>query len=337
MNNSTTVVECTDGLDFETSNILDSVFMFLLFLALGAACEWEEIKSLRHGNPKSIAIIVLCQYGMMPLLAYLFGLAGDMLVEFKIAFVIALAAPGGALSNMICVIFQGDIPLSVGATGLSCLLGIALMPLNQYIYIVWGNMLPEGGVMCIRFWGIVWSAFVVVLGIACGILAKCYARQRLIHVIFIFGALGGIGIAALGIIANSKSTLPWWQLPSWYIPCVMAPAVIGPTVAWYTAWAAGVPGPSRLVVFLEVGIQNLPIAMASIGFVLPKQEAARAISLPVLYQITATVFLIAMSIVAWKCGYTNLPRDKSFLKAWRERRTTYTPQQETSIMEITTI
>lgn len=343
MSNATiapTKAACVDELVIDPDTAPDTALMLLLFLGLAAACDAQDMKRVVK-QPKPILIVLLFQYGVMPLLAYLFGMAGDMSPEFKIAFIIALAAPGGAISNIIAAAYQADINLSVGITGISCLLGIGLMPLNQYIYVVGAQVIPLDSDFCVKFLGIVWAAAIVVIGIVAGIAIK-YVLQRFkcyraIKAVYAIGSLAGLAIMIKGIVANSTSAIPWWELPPKTFGCIIAPAFIGPTIIWFVGAALKIPGPTRLTMFLEVGIQNMPVSMAAIMFVLPVPQAYAALALPMCYQMICMCYLIVMSYIAWKLGYTNLDRNKNFIAAWREgkeeraarqRRTIYGDDEE---------
>ncbi|KAH9259681.1 hypothetical protein BASA81_002103 [Batrachochytrium salamandrivorans] len=323
MSNSTSTRPCVDTLHFDVFSIVDTVLLFLLFVGLGLSCEPEDIRDALR-KPKVIAVILLGQYGLMPLLGWVFSLAGNFPPELAVALVVCLSSPGGALSNILTTIFQGDVALSVGATGVSSLVAIGLMPLNQYVYVFAAQILPPESTICFKVVGIVWSAFIVVLAIVCGVLLKLVVRKhkwyRIIYLTYTLSGLAGVGIFVLGFVSNSASKAPWWEVPGVYFVCTIAPCIISSVLIWAISGWMKVPGPGRLSMVLEVGIHNKLIAIAAIGFVLNREQASRAMAIPIVYQFFASVYYAVLSIAAWKLGYTHLPRDKSFYQAFKLAR-----------------
>jgi len=116
-------------------------------------------------RPKDVIIGCLCQFMIMPLLAYLLTLIFRLPPELAIGVVLVGCCPGGTSSNVITYLSKGDVALSVGMTGVSTLLAPVLTPLLVKLF--------AGAIIPVDFWGMFLSIVkVIILPIALGLLAK---------------------------------------------------------------------------------------------------------------------------------------------------------------------
>uniref|UniRef100_A0A3B4DNW3 Solute carrier family 10 member 6 n=1 Tax=Pygocentrus nattereri TaxID=42514 RepID=A0A3B4DNW3_PYGNA len=113
--------------------IVLAVMMALVVFSLG--CSVEVVKVWMHvQRPWAILLGLLCQFGFMPLIAYLLALGFSVTPVQAIAIIIVGSCPGGSTSNFITYWLDGDMDLSITMTSISTVLGLGTMPLCLYIY-----------------------------------------------------------------------------------------------------------------------------------------------------------------------------------------------------------
>jgi predicted Na+-dependent transporter len=325
--------KCSQSPSFDAFAIAQAVCLFLLFLSLGMTISLKDVrKSLRY--PKGILLAQFGQFLILPLVGWGMAKAFALGVPAAVGLVAVTTAPGGALSNIIAILYQADIPLSVCATAVSSIVAIGMMPLNQYIYMIATNLAPG---VCLNVSGIIISAVLVVAGSGVGVVLKPWLQQRklfiLIKVVFLIGTLAALAIIIMGLVENLNSKLPITALPSNLIGAAICPYVIGTVFGLVSASLLGLERPSRVSVALEIGIQNKIVAVSVLTFLFPAESLSRAASfaMPLLYAIVSLVGSIVWVGIAWKLGWTNMPREKGFIEAFRMARLRATEERHREV------
>ena len=105
-------------------SVLLQIIMFTMGLTLKASDFSHVLK-----NPTSVIMVSAIQYLFMPLSAFaiakLFGLSGDV----ALGLIIVGSVPGGTASNIMALLANWNVPLSVSATTVSTLLSPFVTPL----------------------------------------------------------------------------------------------------------------------------------------------------------------------------------------------------------------
>lgn len=90
--------------------VVSAVMMALLMFSLGCSVEtqklWAHIR-----RPWGIAVGLLCQFGLMPLTAYLLALSFSLKPRQAVAVLILGCCPGGTISNIFTFWLDGDMDL----------------------------------------------------------------------------------------------------------------------------------------------------------------------------------------------------------------------------------
>lgn len=92
------------------ANVALSFFMALLLFALGCSIDVSRVKA-HVWRPWGILVGLLCQFGVMPLAAFLLALASAVKPVQAVAFLIMGCSPGGTLSNIVTFWIDGDMDL----------------------------------------------------------------------------------------------------------------------------------------------------------------------------------------------------------------------------------
>ncbi len=91
-------------------------------------------------RPGIVGLGVAFQYGLMPLVGWLIGIAFGLPPALLVGFVLLGACPGGTASNVVCYLARGDVALSITLTTASTLLAVVLTPALTWLYV--GERVP---------------------------------------------------------------------------------------------------------------------------------------------------------------------------------------------------
>uniref|UniRef100_A0A8B9TCX0 Solute carrier family 10 member 4 n=1 Tax=Anas platyrhynchos TaxID=8839 RepID=A0A8B9TCX0_ANAPL len=114
-------------------SVLVGLALCVTMLGLGCAVELGQLgQQLRR--PVGVLLALLGQFVAMPLLAFLLALLFALDEVAAVAVLLCGCCPGGNLSNLMSVLVDGDMNLSIIMTASSTLLALFLMPLCLWVY-----------------------------------------------------------------------------------------------------------------------------------------------------------------------------------------------------------
>lgn len=109
-----------------------AVFLSLAMFGMGTAMKTTDFKDIIF-KPKYILIGCVVQYLVMPATAWVIAFLLKLPADLALGVILVGCCPGGAASNVITHIANGDVPLSVGMTIVSTLLSPILTPFLVYV------------------------------------------------------------------------------------------------------------------------------------------------------------------------------------------------------------
>jgi solute carrier family 10 (sodium/bile acid cotransporter), member 3/5 len=105
------------------------ILVSILYINFGAAINVSTISDILR-KPVGPVICFVCQFLLMPLIAYVLGLAlFPNAHEMALGLFFTGISPGGGASNMWTLLLGGNINLSIAMTTISTLAAFAMMPL----------------------------------------------------------------------------------------------------------------------------------------------------------------------------------------------------------------
>ena len=113
--------------------------LMLIMFGMGLSLSWENFRRV-FKRPRVIALGVVLQYSLMPLLAFAIGIALQLPQELLVGLVLVGACPGGTASNVIAYLARADVALSVAITFASTLVAVVATPLLTWVYL--GERIP---------------------------------------------------------------------------------------------------------------------------------------------------------------------------------------------------
>ncbi|KAL5567347.1 hypothetical protein UlMin_030511 [Ulmus minor] len=106
-----------------------SLSLGLIMLAMGITLELKDLISLFWKRPFSILFGCLAQYTIMPAFGAIISRILGLSPSLSVGLILLSCCPGGTASNVVTLIAQGDVPLSIVMTGCTTLGAVFLTPL----------------------------------------------------------------------------------------------------------------------------------------------------------------------------------------------------------------
>ncbi len=248
--------------------LIPTVTLAMMMLALGMELRLGDFMRLLAA-PRPAMLGVMGQLVVLPGIAFLIALTLPLDRTTAIGIVLLAACPGGATSNMFSRYARGDVALSIALTALSSIAAPVTVPV-----IVGGALWLLAGTeaaipvstreMIVTL--VLTTALPVVLGMA--LLHRFPALAARIR-----GTLLGIATAVMvllviGLAVNTTRVQP--DVAGMFARSTLVVLLLMVSGASLAAWAGrrfGLPGPQRRTLALEVGIQNINLALVvAIGF-----------------------------------------------------------------------
>ncbi|XP_059354768.1 sodium/bile acid cotransporter 4-like [Carassius carassius] len=257
----------------------------LCFTMLGLGCTVELSQLGEHiRKPIGVLLAVVCQFVLMPLIAFLLALTFSLNDVAAVAVLLCGCCPGGNLSNILSLLVNGEMNLSIIMTISSTILALVLMPLCLWMYSrAWintpvVNLLPFGAIILTLCSTLIPIGFGVWLRYrytrVAEIVIKVSLWSLLVTLLMLFIMTGTM----LG--PELLATIP----ASVYLVAVLMP-MAGYAAGYGLATLFDLPPNSRRTVSLETGCQNVQLCTAILKLAFPPQLMGGMYMFPLLYAL----------------------------------------------------
>ncbi|KAK2835883.1 hypothetical protein Q5P01_016367 [Channa striata] len=273
------------------------VGLVLCFTMLGLGCTVDVSQLGEHvRRPVGVLLSLVCQFVIMPLVAFLLALAFSLEDVAAMAVLLCGCCPGGNLSNIMSLLVHGEMNLSIIMTISSTLLALVLMPLCLWIYSrAWINT-PVVNLM--PFGAIILTLCSTLIPIGLGVMLR-YRHTRVADIVLkasLWSLL--VTLVMLFILTGAMlgpellSTIP----PSVYVVAILMP-LCGYAAGYGLAVLFNLPPNSCRSVSLETGCQNVQLCTAILKLAFPPQLMGGMYMFPLLYALfqaaEAGIFILA--------------------------------------------
>ncbi|XP_078400960.1 ileal sodium/bile acid cotransporter [Cetorhinus maximus] len=290
--NDTSCLLPIDNFNQTMSLILSTVLTILLALVMfSMGCNVEAKKLWGHiKRPWGICVGFLCQFGIMPLTAFLLSTAFNIHPVQAVAVLIMGCCPGGTGSNIMTYWMDGDMDLSISMTTCSTILGMGMMPLCLFIYTkTWVNtdaiQVPYDSI------GITLASLLIPVGIGVYVNYRWPEKAKIILKIGSFtGMFLIVAIAVTGALLYRGS---WVTSPSLWIIGTIYPA-IGYSLGFLLARIAGQPWFRCRTVALETGAQNTQLCTTIVQLSFTPDQLVLMFTFPLIYSVFQILFAATM-------------------------------------------
>ncbi|WP_432288202.1 bile acid:sodium symporter family protein [Aminobacter sp. BA135] len=236
--------------------VLLGIIMFGMGLTISAK-DFSEVAR----RPFDVAIGVLGQFLIMPLLAVLLTMVVPMPAEVAAGVILVGCCPGGTASNVMTYLGKGDVALSVACTSVTTLLAPVITP-----FLVWmfaSQYLPVDAMS--MFLSIVKVILVpLALGFVLQKLAPSLVKAAVPMLPLV--SVAGIVLIVSAVVAVNKANIAQSGLMIFAV--VVLHNGFGLLLGYFAARAAGLSLAKRKAIAIEVGMQNsgLGAALANAHF-----------------------------------------------------------------------
>uniref|UniRef100_A0A8C7LU11 Solute carrier family 10 member 4 n=1 Tax=Oncorhynchus mykiss TaxID=8022 RepID=A0A8C7LU11_ONCMY len=254
------------------------VGIVLCFTMLGLGCTVDVSQLGEHiRRPIGVLLALVCQFVIMPLVAFLLALAFSLDDVAAMAVLLCGCCPGGNLSNIMSLLVNGEMNLSIIMTISSTVLALVLMPLCLWIYSrAWintpvVNLMPFGAII------LTLCSTLIPIGLGVVLRYQCRCHKTCVDsVLFVSPVVSVVSAGDPELLA----TIP----PSVYVVAVLMPAC-GYAAGYGLATLFDLPPNIRRTVSLETGCQNVQLCTAILKMAFPPQLMGGMYMFPLLYAL----------------------------------------------------
>ncbi|XP_035149620.3 sodium/bile acid cotransporter 4 [Callithrix jacchus] len=264
-------------------NVFVGAALCITMLGLGCTVDVNHFGA-HVRRPVGALLAALCQFGFLPLLAFLLALAFKLDEVAAVAVLLCGCCPGGNLSNLMSLLVDGDMNLSIIMTISSTLLALVLMPLCLWVYSwAWINtpivqLLPLGTVTL--------TLCSTLIPIGLGVFIR-YKYNRLADYI-VKVSLWSL-LVTLVVLFIMTGTMLGPELLASIPAAVYVVAIFMPLAGYASGYGLAtlfhLPPNCKRTVCLETGSQNVQLCTAILKLAFPPQFIGSMYMFPLLYAL----------------------------------------------------
>lgn len=254
------------------SNVVLPLAIIIIMVALGMNLTIADFKRVAT-QPRQVAIGLLCQLILLPLLGFAVAGAFSLAPVYAISIVLLAASPGGATSNLIVHAADGDRALSVTLTAISNMLAWFTIPfLLGIAYTTYGSgaLDIDFPVASTMIQVAVLTIIPVIVGMAIRSWKPAFAERtkrfsRIFATVFLFLVILALIIQNWDVIVNDGPR---------FAPAFITLNVAALAVGFIVARLAGINAVQTGTIAIETGIQNSTVAITVALTILNNNEMA---------------------------------------------------------------
>lgn len=237
-----------------------TILLGVVMFGMGLTLKPIDFK-LVFTNPIPVLIGILCQYTIMPFLAFGLAYLLQLPAELAAGLVLLGSVPGGTASNVMVYLARGNVALSVAMTSLSTIMAPVMTPL--LLYFLAGTWLPVDPIA--MFMSIIQ---VIIIPIILGFLAQRFfpvAVEKSVSVIPLISVVAILIIVSAVTAANAANVVSAGLL---VFLAVFLHNGFGLFLGYLVALAMKLDENDRRAISIEVGMQNsgLGVTLATAHF-----------------------------------------------------------------------
>ncbi|XP_055967114.1 sodium-dependent organic anion transporter [Sorex fumeus] len=257
---------------------VSAVMMGLLMFSLGCSVETRKLW-VHLRRPWGIAVGLLCQFGLMPLIAYLLALGFSLQPAQAVAVLIMGCCPGGTISNIFTFWVDGDMDLSISMTTCSTVAALGMMPLCLYLY-TWSWEL--GRSLTVPYQNIGITLVCLTVPVALGVYVN-YRWPKQSKIILKIGAVAGglllLVVAVAGVVLAKGS----WNSDLTLLTISFLFPLIGHAAGFLLALLARQSWQRCRTISLETGAQNIQMCVTVLQLSFAADQLVHMLCFPLAY------------------------------------------------------
>lgn len=233
--------------DFKLSGLIVPLIQIIMF-GMGTSLSVKDFLNVLK-MPKGVAIGVVLQYSVMPVVGISLALAFGFPAEIAAGVVLIGSSPGGVASNVMAYIANANLALSITLTAVSTLLSPFLTPFLMQLLA--GQFVP------IEFTAMMWSIIkMIIIPIVLGVLFNRFLHGKMKWLDDAMPVISMVGIAVIITIITAAGRDSLMAVGALLIVAAIIHNAAGYLFGYWGARALGMERKSARTVALEVGMQN---------------------------------------------------------------------------------
>ncbi|XP_045329380.1 solute carrier family 10 member 6 isoform X1 [Leopardus geoffroyi] len=288
--------------------VVTAVMMGLLMFSLGCSVEFQKLWS-HIRRPWGIAVGLLCQFGLMPLTAYLLAISFSLKPAQAVAVLVMGCCPGGTISNIFTFWVDGDMDLSITMTTCSTVAALGMMPLCLYLYTLSWNLEQN---LTIPYQNIGITLVCLTIPVAFGVYVN-YRWPKQSKIILKIGAIVGgvllLVVAVAGVVLAKGS----WNSDITLLTISFIFPLIGHVTGFLLALLTHQSWQRCRTISLETGAQNIQMCVTMLQLSFTAKQLVQMLSFPLAYGLFQLLdgFLIVAAYKMYKRRLKNEHRKKN--------------------------
>jgi BASS family bile acid:Na+ symporter len=269
--------------DFETK--LLGLMMIVIMFGMGASLTWRDFL-IAFRKPKGVLVGLLCQYGIMPLLAFSLAQALGLSPALTVGLILMGCMPGGTTSNIFTYFSKAVLALSIMMTSLSSLVALGMVPAllefySQLAGLDSGFKIPAGNVAQVLF--------VLLIPTVLGMVIR-RLNPNVGATVELLGGLLGVTVILFLVVTWIPRNHMLLATTHWTVfAAAIGLGLLGIALGYGLARLLRQdPNRSRTIA-LETGIQNGPLAVLIVTLSFSGAVQQEVLLIPVLYSLFIVV------------------------------------------------
>lgn len=261
------------------ANIFSAYFLpftlAIITLGMGLSITLADFKYVFY-RPRAVLIGICCQILLLPLIAFAIAFLTNIDPYFKVGLIIIAACPGGATSNLITYLLNGNVALSISMTALNSIITLLTIPVNVSIALM--VFMHTDAEIHLDVWDTILKVFLLTilpayLGVSIRHRWSEFAKklnQPLKVILPLILIVVYVGVVFIDRGAESASMKDFISL----LPLALILNIASMFLGWQVAWASKLKRRERFTIAIEVGLQNSALAIFVAGSLLENRLMA---------------------------------------------------------------
>ena len=277
----------------ELETRLLGLMMMAIMLGMGASLTFKDFR-IAFRKPQGIAVGLLCQYGIMPLLGYLLAVGLGLPPAMAIGVILMGCMPGGTTSNIFTYFSKGALALSIMMTICSTLVAVAAVPALLSFYSGLKGLpaeytVPAGNVAQVLV--------VLIVPTLLGMVLRKWNPNVGAVIELVGGALGIVVILFLVLTWVPRNHMLLATTPGAVYGASIGLGLIGMVLGYALSRLLKQDGRRARTIALETGIQNGPLAVLIVLLTFQGEQQQQVLLIPVLYSLF--IVLTSSAVTVW--------------------------------------
>lgn len=236
------------------------IALFIIMIGIGLTLTTADFRREAR-QPRGVVVGTLAQLVLMPALGFAAAALLRLEPVIAVGLVIVAACPGGSTSNLIAYLARANVALSIVLTVLASVLAILTLPLYVNLALAWWPIGAEAAVRMPVGQTVALLVGIILIPVTIGMAVRRHAPERAAALEKAVSLFGGVVLLLLIVAIVYSVRDRFWALMGAAGPAAILLNLAGVGAGFLSAALAGLSGPDRLTIGIELGVKNTTIGM----------------------------------------------------------------------------